>query len=69
MRYLKNNDMMSMSLSAVETTCVVEGSTLIEKKKGSTCEVHQMQAPKYYVQNNGTIKYEMPVETTQKKYQ
>jgi hypothetical protein len=46
-----------MSLSGVETTCVVEGGTLMIMKKGTTCEVHQMQAPKkYYVQNRASIK-------------
>ncbi len=59
--------MISFVLSAIKTMRIVEGSTLIEEKKiGPTCEVHQVWAPKYYVQNSGTIKYEMPVESTQK---
>jgi hypothetical protein len=68
MRYRQNNDMMMMSLSGVETICVVEGSsTLMIEKKRTTCEVHQMQAPKYYVQNCASIKFEMHVELVQPK--
>ncbi len=54
------------SLSDVGTTRVVEGSHWSKKEKR---EVHQVRAPRYYVQNNGTIEYEMPVECTQKNYQ
>ncbi len=54
------------SLSDVGATRVVEGGYCDRKKKG---KVHQVRAPKYYVQNHASIKYEMPVEPTQKNYQ
>jgi hypothetical protein len=49
-----------------EPCVLLRVAIVIEEKKK---EVHQVRAPKYYVQNRATIKYEMPVEPTQRNYQ
>jgi hypothetical protein len=58
-RYCQNNDMMMITLSAVETTCVVEGSTLIEEKKEVLlvrCTKCRRQSTMFIVVHQSTVR-------------